>query len=119
MRSEMPLFWLRAVVSACVFSGAMTFVATGADVRVEVMRLDGLVPDLPIKLRESWNSIGIDSRDNVYTVFSSRTATASDCALFQYNARIGKRRMLGSAQTMSGSSLSKERWNSNVVSPSV
>lgn len=63
--------------------------------KVEVIRLDGLVPDLPIRLRESWNAIGIDPDDNVYALFGGATETASDCALFQHNARTGKTRLIG------------------------
>jgi len=66
--------------------------AAEPEAKVEVIRLDGLVPDLPITLRESWNAIGIDPDDNVYAMFGGATASgSSDCALFQYSAKTGKR----------------------------
>lgn len=70
--------------------------AAEPEAKVEVIRLDGLVPDLPITLRESWNAIGIDPDDNVYAMFGGATASgSSDCALFQYSAKTGKTRLIG------------------------
>ena len=95
MRSEALVLRFCAALLSCTIPQGIVCMGAETEVKLEVIRLDGLVPDLPISLRESWNSIGIDPQDNVYCVFGGRTETASDCALFQYNARTGQRRLLG------------------------
>ena len=91
------LFKLMLTVAVLVCTVSVSFGAGAANEKpkVEVIRLDGLVPDLPIRLRESWNAIGIDPNDNVYALFGGATDASSDCALFQYNAATGKTRLVG------------------------
>jgi hypothetical protein len=75
---------LAVAMLVCMVSISFSGDTANGKPKVEVIRLDGLVRDLPIQLRESWNAIGIDPNDNVYALFGGATDASSHGALFQF-----------------------------------
>jgi hypothetical protein len=74
---------------ASLFAGALLAALCGATAaaapKLEVIRLDGLVPDLPITLRESWNAIGIDPHDRAGNLYFLAFDFRGFCALPKFN----------------------------------
>ncbi len=66
-----------------------------AEAKFEAIRFDDLATSLPMEMKWCWHSIGIDPDDNVYAVFGGPRGDLSDCALIQYKARTGERRIVG------------------------
>lgn len=74
---------------------ALVAAVARAQVRFEAIRFNDLAGGLTAKLQWCWHAIGIDPRDNVYVVFGGPEGDSADCALFQYQASTGERRLLG------------------------
>lgn len=82
--------------------------AAGEDATFEKIVFDDLATELPFQITWSWHAIGIDPSDNVYIVFGGpKGEDSADCALFQYQARTGKRRLLG---TLSDAAKAAGNW---------
>lgn len=67
----------------------------GSEAKFEAIKFNDLAAPLPAKLQWSWHAIGIDPADNVYVVFGGPDGESADCALFQYQLKGGKRRLIG------------------------
>lgn len=78
-----------------IFLLALLAATTRAEVKFDAIRFNDLTGGLTVKLQWSWHAIGIDPRDNVYVVFGGLDGESADCALFQYRAATGERRLVG------------------------
>jgi hypothetical protein len=73
----------------------------------DVIKFNDLTEGLTVRLQWSWHAIGIDPDDNVYVVFGGLDGDSADCALFQYQSRTGKRRLIG---TLSAAAKEAGTW---------
>ncbi len=66
-----------------------------AEAKFEAIKMNDLATSLTVQLQWSWHAIGIDPSDNVYVVFGGPDGESADCALFQYKAKTGEKRLIG------------------------
>ena len=66
-----------------------------AEAKFEAIKMKDLASSLTVQLQWSWHAIGIDPDDNVYVVFGGMDGDSADCALFQYSAKTGEKRLIG------------------------
>ena len=81
--------------------------AARSEIAFEAIKFNDLAVGLTVKLQWSWHAIGIDPSDNVYVVFGGLEGESADCALFQYQAATGQRRLLG---TLSSAAKAAGTW---------
>lgn len=78
-----------------------------AEAKFEAIKMKDLATSLTVQLQWSWHAIGIDPSDNVYVVFGGPDGESADCALFQYKARTGEKRLIG---TLSAAAKEAGTW---------
>lgn len=100
----MPIRKLQLLALGLAAAGA-SYAGSGAT--LEAIKFGDLAQGLSVQLQWSWHAIGIDPADNVYAVFGGLDGESADCALFQYAARTGQRRLIG---TLSAAAKAAGTW---------
>ncbi len=86
------------VLAALLLPIAVTAAAVQAQEEcVEIIPLNDLKLNSTLQIQWCWNATGIDAEDRVYIAFGGPWDDLTDCAVFRYDARPGKKELLGTA----------------------
>jgi len=89
---------MKCLMAAAMLGNASIHMAlTAAEPTIEIIPLDDIELDVPVKIQWCWNALGIDSDDKVYAMYGGPCGDSVDCAVFQYDSHSGAKRFLGSA----------------------